>query len=202
MLSDTQFNELIAAIRAGDREALGTLLDSFREFLLSIAGTEIRPESRSLCAPSDIVQNSLTDAAKGLPTFNGDRTDFMAWLARITRNNLIDAVRAEQTKRNLAEQSWLGDHCFPETEDDPSPGTQVVRAEELTLVREAVAEADELDQQLVRLRFEEGHSWREVSDLLGLPPETARSRYYRLLKQLQKKLGLLDSDIEALTDGP
>ncbi len=61
----------IAEARGGSREALNRLLEVFRPYLLLAANQDLDPVLQGRVAPSDVVQETLLEAARDFPIFRG-----------------------------------------------------------------------------------------------------------------------------------
>ena len=80
--------ELLERAITGDREALGSLLDRHRPYLVILASRELDPLVSARLSGSDIAQQTHLEAIRGFDNFRG-RTpqQFMAWLKQILSNN-------------------------------------------------------------------------------------------------------------------
>jgi RNA polymerase sigma-70 factor, ECF subfamily len=62
---------LVAAARAGSREALGRALEIHRHYLLAIAERQLDPDLRSKGGASDLVQETFLEAQRDFAQFGG-----------------------------------------------------------------------------------------------------------------------------------
>ena len=71
------------------------MLASCRNYLLFVANRELEPELKTKIAPSDIVQETFTQAHQNIQKFaiGATETELLAWLRRILVNNVIVARR-------------------------------------------------------------------------------------------------------------
>lgn len=99
----------------------GHHLDRFRNYLRLLARHQLGPELSAKWDPSDAVQETLLKAYQLLLDMNG-RSDgeVAAWLRRILRNSLTDAVRP----RTLANANAKHGECctFRTSNEPPKPG--------------------------------------------------------------------------------
>lgn len=98
---DRKPEDLLAAARRGDREALIALLEQVGPVVRSRVEPKISRAMRSSVDADDVMQVTYLEAVLKLPTFTaGGIQGFVAWLSRMAENNLIDAVRSlEAAKR-------------------------------------------------------------------------------------------------------
>lgn len=97
----------IAAARDGSNSKLGQLLDAYRDFLLVVATDALDTNLQPKVARSDLVQESLLQAVRDFPKFQGtSEPELRAWLKQILLNNVCDAHRRFQkaSKRNISRE--------------------------------------------------------------------------------------------------
>src|SRR5262245_2890348 len=85
---------LVEQALAGDRDAIGRLLDEHRAWLRLIAQREIGGKLAARLDASDLVQQSCLSALRNFPQFQGRTAgEFAAWLLAIHRRQVYDAIR-------------------------------------------------------------------------------------------------------------
>lgn len=85
---------LIAAARDGDGQALGQLLESYRNYLMLLAQVRIGQKLQTKVDPADVVQETFLRASVGFKTFRGqNETELLAWLRKILASRLCDLRR-------------------------------------------------------------------------------------------------------------
>lgn len=198
------FHDLLARAHNGDRTAIDELMARIRPWIEQMARQAI-PHQRPDGSASDLVQEALLRAWQKLDQFQGAADEgqsvamFRAWLGRIVARLGLNAVRdasAQQRKPPGKLFSFNGTHAASDSLPilDPSAGEPTpsanVRAEEQTrLVREAMARlTDPFDREIIRLRFFEGLSLRQIAHRLECNHETVRQRFHALLGRMQQDL--------------
>src|SRR5208283_3176403 len=82
-------DRLLAAARAGSREALGRVLEAHRRYLLVVAEHELGPDLRSKGGASDMVQETFLEAQRDIARFQGSSPEeFRAWLRQVLVHNV------------------------------------------------------------------------------------------------------------------
>src|SRR4051812_46652110 len=95
-----QWEQCLAAARAGSTEAIGQLLDGFRPYLWMIASAELGEPLRAKLSGSDLVQDSLLNAFRAFDRFRGDTPDELrAWLRQVLRRVIANNRRAFDADR-------------------------------------------------------------------------------------------------------
>ena len=176
--------ETLARAQAGDQ-------DAFREIYLAHHAALYRyalGELGSVDDACDVVQEVFIRAWRGLGSFRGE-TSLLRWLFRITRNLIIDRIRARRRRPEVSLETPLG----PDTEDTvgdriaskrKGPDEATEHAEEMAAFRKALADLPEGQRIVFVLREWEGLDYREIAERLGLNDGTVKSRLARAREAL------------------
>ena len=131
----------------------------------------------------DVVQDASLRALKFFGGFRGGNS--RAWLLTIVRNTFYNWLE----KNRPREVSTGGDEEL-QTVEDPSvdPALLLARSSNIEAVRNAIAALPVEFREIVVLRELEDCSYKEISDVAGVPIGTVMSRLARARKQLQEIL--------------
>lgn len=165
---------LIDRARHGDRSAFAALVEHYWDRL----HRWLYHLSHDRHAAEDLAQDTCLKAFAGLKSFQPG-TNFAGWLFRIAHNNFANYCRGRRRGEALPDD-------LAAAGDDPLEQAQANEALE-KLVR-ALNRLPPDFRAAMLLRAEEGMSFREIADVLGLTEETAR---WRVFKARQKLLTLL-----------
>lgn len=202
------FHDLLARAHCGDRTAIDELLARIRPWVEQMARKAVsqhRPDGSA----SDLVQEALLRAWQKFDQFQGAADEaqsvamFRAWLGRIVARLDLNAVRdagAQQRKPpgkllSLNGGQATGDSLpiLDPSAGEPTPSANARAEERARLVQEAMARlTDPFDREIIRLRFFEGLSLRQIAHRLECNHETVRQRYHALLGRLQQELSGLE----------
>src|SRR5229473_4224741 len=108
--ADDSPERLLGQARAGCTEALGRLLELYRNYLRLLARTQIDFALRVRLDPSDLVQETLLEAHRDFPQFLGttEKEELVTWLRRILVRNLADQVKHHKAQvRNWKREESL-----------------------------------------------------------------------------------------------
>ncbi len=111
-----------------------------------------------------------------------------AWLFRAVRNRSFTYLR--DNKREVL-RSEPDDTANPSHE---TPEVTMERMEMTAALRNMLTELDEIDQQLVKLKYFENLKYREISEQTGLTVSNVGYRLHHILKKLAAKLRPLGID--------
>ena len=111
----------------------------------------------------------------------GSSSSFQAWLFRIAYNSFVNQWRADERARQVFPR------YLPALEEGPVD--KVLTRELLQLLARAVGRLPSEFRAAFLLRVEQGLSFHEIADVLGIKEETARWRVFKARKLLLKQLG-------------
>jgi RNA polymerase sigma-70 factor, ECF subfamily len=124
----------------------------------------------------DVTQETFIKVWKHLDDFRGD-SSLRSWVLRIAHNTAVSTLRT--IKDSATDPSKL-----PEA-DDPIATTRVVEGRIATHdLRAALDQLDDLTREIVVLREIEGMSYEEISETLGVPIPTVKTRLLRARRRL------------------
>jgi RNA polymerase sigma-70 factor, ECF subfamily len=87
-------DDLLVRARAGDDEARGQLLESYRSYLTLLARVQLGRRLQGKVDPSDLVQEAFLEAHRDFQQFRGQtEAELLGWLRRVLATSLADQVR-------------------------------------------------------------------------------------------------------------
>jgi RNA polymerase sigma-70 factor (ECF subfamily) len=148
--------------------------------------------------PSDVVQETMIEAARRLPAYLRDRPlPFYPWLRRLAmdrisrmhRNHL--RIKRRSVRRETPLAPLLPDDSLAQLANcmlyhGSDPAKRVFRQETREQVREALARLSKDDREVLVLRFLEHLSASEAAAVLGISSAALRMRQLRALERFQK----------------
>lgn len=192
----------ITAAQSGDREALGEIFRILRTSLQSMAQGQMDPQLQVKVSSSDIVQETLIEAYRGLGAFHGTtRGELLAWLHGILTHRILTANRRFRgaAKRNLdCERSLTrseGSQALPLLAHDlSSPSQHAAANEEAAQLEAALRQLPARQEQVIRLRNELRLSFAEIATMLDCSTDAAQKLWSRAISQLARKLNAYAKD--------
>ncbi len=178
-------------IRASHDSITDHLLESYRPYLLMIAGRELDPVLKGKCGPSDVVQETLIEAHYGRTALRGGSSEEVKrWLRGILHNNLRDLGRRfRQQKRQAGREVPIGpEHAAGIADDELTPSTRASRNEEVLALVAAMERLPEADRRVIELRNHEHLPFADIGKILGKSADAARMHWFRAIDRLSRDM--------------
>jgi RNA polymerase sigma-70 factor (ECF subfamily) len=192
--------QLLHQARAGDRSALGRLLDAYRHYVKLLARLQIDRRLQGKVDASDLVQQTFLEAHRDFAQFRGaGEAEWAGWLRQILARNLANVVRHYlgtarrdvRLERELAlavdQSSELLDRGLRAR--DSSPGRHDERRENARVLADALARLPADYREVLVLRHLEGLSFPEVARRMGWTVGSVKNLWSRALARLRRTLG-------------
>lgn len=164
---------LVEAIAAGDRHALQTLYGRHQVKVYRFAMRFMRDEA----AAEDLVSEVFIDVWRQAERFER-RCQVSTWLLAITRNKALSTLR-----RRSHEQL---DHEIAEFIEDPAdnPEITIQKQERSQILRSCLKELSPAHREIVDLVYYHERSIEEVSEIIGVPANTVKTRMFYARKRI------------------
>jgi RNA polymerase sigma-70 factor (ECF subfamily) len=195
--------QLLRRVTSGDDAARDQLLERYRRRLRRMVAVRFDVRLAARVDPSDVVQETLAEAAALLDHYLRERPlPFYPWLRQIAQRRLIELhrrhvlARRRTVTREEAADGWADRSAAGLAERLlgrlSSPSAHLHRQERRDRVRAALAALTERDREVLVLRILEGLPTRDAAAVLGTTEVAVRSRQVRALERLR---ALLDPDL-------
>lgn len=162
---------IVKKARKGNKEAFNQLIILFQDDLYKIAKVKLNNEE-NVC---DVVQETFLSAYKNINKLK-NINNFKTWLISILINNCNDFYRKSNSKIVSFEDNNLEKSLLKETEINSN-------IEFFDLIKEL-----NLDEKtIVILYYSEGYKIKEISKILKINYNTAKSKLKRARKKLEEK---------------
>ena len=188
-------NQLLLAVASGDVSAADRLLARHRGRLRKMVAVRLDRRVARRVDPSDIVQDTLAQAAKLLPEYVRDRPlPFYPWIRQIALRQVVRQHRRHLSARGRSvrleerEGQTLPDHSAIALaarllDGGADPGDAAVTLEARAKVRRVLTELSESDREVLVLRYLERLTTAETAAVLGLTLNGVKSRQARALER-------------------
>jgi len=170
---------------ARDPNAFRAIIKTHNQRLYRIARGVVRNDAEA----EDIVQEAYMRAFANLGAFRGEAS-LSTWLSRIVINEALGRLRKRKRVVAMPENPEAEIIRFPlsdwNTCDDPE--RTMAQRQILALVERATDSLPDVYRSVFVARIIEGLSIEETADLLGVRPETVKTRLHRARALVRKAL--------------
>lgn len=172
--------ELVAMAQSGQRAAFETLFHRHRDPIYTLVLAMLGNTSDA----KDIVQETFVRAYKRLGTLQAEK-GIASFLRRTARNAVIDLIRTRKVANQVSIELLRSE---PEARANQNPDQRVSDAIENEKLIEAVLALPDPQRHVIVLHHVEGMKVDEISQLLGIPSGTVKSRLARGREMLRRNL--------------
>ena len=175
---------LIGMAREGDLEAFNRLILMYQDAAFNLAARMLSDDDGA----ADVTQMAFLSAYRSLDSFRGG--SFRSWVLRMVTNACYDELRRRKRRPTISLEpvnneeeevespAWLAD-------DSPSPEDEVARGELDQAIQNCLQGLPEEFRSVVVMVDIEGLDYQEVSEIVGKPLGTIKSRLARARLKLR-----------------
>jgi RNA polymerase sigma factor (sigma-70 family) len=183
-LSEARDRELVRAIDRGDEDAFRALFGRYAPSAMALA----RRVARQPFLAEEIVQEAFLAVWRNPSGYDQQRGSVRAWLMGMVHHRAVDAVRREESQRRRVEESIVSDPVLsPDPADDVAEDIDLPK--ERKAVRKALDALPDEQRQVIELMYFGGLSQSKISEQLGLPLGTVKSRTLLGMRRLRGAIG-------------
>jgi RNA polymerase sigma-70 factor (ECF subfamily) len=178
---------LALAARQGSDEAFRLLVERWQRPVFALIVRLVRDAA----AAEDLAQETFLKAHRALAAYDPERR-FGSWLLRIAHNAAIDALRRRHPEVSpLLHQRDDGAEEEMEVVDDrtPTPEASALGRDLGRALQRALGELRAEHREALLLRFQEGLTYDEIAEVLGIPLGTVKTFIFRARQELARRLG-------------
>lgn len=188
--------ELLRLAQEGDAQALGRLLESYRNYLNLLARLQLDRRLQGKVDPADLIQDTFLKAHQFFGQFRGQTEgEFLGWLRQILLKNFSNLVRyyygrqrhdvrleralaleLDETRQNL-DQVLISRDC--------SPRESVSRREQTVILADMLEKLPKDYREAVVLRELEGYSFDEVAQRMDRSVDSVKKLWTRGIGRLR-----------------
>ena len=180
-------SELVRRSLARDDQAFRIIMSRYNRRLYRIARGIVRNDSDA----EDIVQEAYVKAFMHLANFRGE-SSLATWLSRITVNEALGRLRRKRTRKEVSRVEDQRTEAeiipFPQMTTNEDPEKMMAQRQILKLVEQATDNLPENFRLVFVTRVIEGMNVEETAEILGIPPETVKTRLHRARKLVREQL--------------
>ncbi len=181
---DTNERQWAQQAQQGDLQAFNSIVARYERPAYNLALHMLRDPASA----EDVTQEAFFSAYRHIGSFRGGNLN--TWLMTIVANGCRDVLRSPHGRRTTSMEAILerGDPGGPWPSPNPSPEGQVLQAEVVRQVRDAVAQLPEDQRLVVTLVDLNGLDYEEAARATGASLGTVKSRLSRGREKLRHLL--------------
>jgi RNA polymerase sigma-70 factor (ECF subfamily) len=198
--ADDDPERLLSFARTGQEQALGLLLELYRNYLSLLARLEIGRRLQGKVDDSDLVQDTFLQAHRHFAQFRGTtEAELVSWLRQILADVVGKLVRRfygtqrrdVRLERELAAEIDQSSRALGEglAARQSSPSQQAARREESVLLADALQRLPEAYREVIILVHLEGLGFPEVARCMGRSVNSVKNLWARAVARLRRALG-------------
>ena len=201
-MSDGSATRLLLEAKEFAPEALGTLLELYRNYLRILAKSQLDEDLASRATASDVVQETFLEAYRDFVQFRGNTpAEFLAWLRRILVRNVARLVEQHlmAQKRDVRREVSLDGiaRAFDQStcrldqvlgRAFPSQSRRMEESERAAVVADHLAQLPDHYREVLVLRHLEELPFDEVATRMNRTAPAVRMLWLRAIDRLKKSL--------------
>jgi RNA polymerase sigma-70 factor (ECF subfamily) len=184
--------DLIRRFQRGQPRAFEALYDRFKDYVYRTAFFITRNSGDA----EEAVQETFMDVLRALPNYRVEGpARFETWLYRVT----VNRCRSRMRRKTLPSADWdeIEERLerIPATHPNYDPEGVALHRERAVALWQAVDRLPEGQRVVVLLRYQQGLSYGEIAQTLGISDGTVKSRLYHAHRRLKEQLQLTEEEL-------
>ena len=164
---------LLALVRRGDEHAMASLYDRYSKVVYSVALRVLRDPASA----EDVLQEIFMQIWRTPDTFIATRGSLGGWLAVVSRNRSIDALRRKRPTESVDEIGLTSPYNLA---DEAERNLMIGKARETILLLPVE------QRKTLEMAFFDGLTHSEIAEMTGDPLGTVKTRIRSALLTLRK----------------
>lgn len=175
----------------GDSQAWEVIVRAYTGRLLNMGYQYLG----SYAVAEELTQDIFLKVYQNLGSFHPETGSLKSWIMRVGRNLIIDYYRAHKREKNVAGSEELEVLDLKSDSKNETPFENLYLAEKAEFLYSLLEKISPELREAVILRDIEGLAYQEISDRVGIPVGTVKSRINRGRLELSRKMKESRSDL-------
>ena len=171
--------ELLQAVAHGDEDALAHIYDRYRVVLFGLLVRILNSREEA----EDVLQEVFLQVWRRAADFDEKRGRPFTWLVTLARSRAIDRLRTLASRERVAQAG-----AREESEQVSDAASDAIRAEQRSLVTNALAQLPDEQKSALMLAYFDGLTQSEIARRLGAPLGTVKTRMRAGMTKLRELL--------------
>jgi RNA polymerase sigma-70 factor (ECF subfamily) len=164
---------LLALVQRGDEYAMASLFDRYSKIVYSVALRVLRDPA----AAEDVLQEIFMQIWRSPDGFVATRGSLGGWLAVVSRNRSIDALRRKRPTESVEEMALASNYNLA---DEAERNMMIEKA------RGVIHQLPTEQRKTLEMAFFDGLTHTEIAEMTGDPLGTVKTRIRSALSTLRK----------------
>ena len=191
-MEEKAFEECMQRMASGDRDALREVYEAYLKLIFSVCYNQLKHRE----AAEDVASEFFIRLYQAAGSFKGNG-HHKAWIVTIAKNMCVDYMR--KNGRELAvldEPAGEDDDMQREVSSDSAGASPMFHASggpdmaESTATRLTLEAAmrllSDIEKEIIDLKLTSGFTFKEISEMLGMPQGTVSWHYNEAIKKLRR----------------
>jgi RNA polymerase sigma-70 factor, ECF subfamily len=166
-------SSLLGLVQSGDEQAMASLLDRYSKLVYSVALRVLRDPTSA----EDVLQEVFMQIWRNPDSFTTARGNLGGWLAIVSRNRSIDALRRKRPTTNVDDIALASPYNLA---DEAERNSLMERA------RTVIHQLPREQRKTLEMAFFDGLTHSEIAEMTGDPLGTVKTRIRSALLTLRK----------------
>jgi RNA polymerase sigma-70 factor (ECF subfamily) len=184
--------DLIRRFQRGQPRAFEALYERYKDYVYRTAFFVTRNSGDA----EEAVQETFLDVLRALPHYRVEGpARFETWLYRVTVNRCRSRMRRKSPPSADWDEIEERLERIPTSHPNHDPEGVALRRERAVALWQAVDGLPEAQRVVVLLRYQQGFSYSEIAETLGISEGTVKSRLYYAHRGLKEQLQAVESEL-------
>jgi RNA polymerase sigma-70 factor (ECF subfamily) len=164
---------LLALVQSGDESAMASLFDRYSKVVYSVAVRVLRDPSSA----EDVLQEVFMQIWRNPDSFVATRGSLGGWLAVVSRNRSIDALRRKRPTEQVDDMALASNYNL---------ANEAERNSLMEKARSVIVLLPTEQRKTLEMAFFDGLTHSEIAEITGDPLGTVKTRIRSALNSLRK----------------
>jgi RNA polymerase sigma-70 factor, ECF subfamily len=173
-------DDMLRRVALGDEAAFAAFYDHIAARVFGLVKRVLRDPAQA----EEVTQEALVEMWRTAARFDRAKGTATSWALTIAHRRAVDRVRSEQASSERMRRVAVPDTPYDEVAE------QATARLEYQQVRRCMGGLTTLQREAVELAYYQGHTYREVAELVGAALPTVKTRMRDALIRLRDCLGV------------
>lgn len=174
---------LIEKVKNGDKYSFNLLVWKWEKPMYNLARRMLGSEEDA----SDTCQDIFITAYEKIDTFKGN-SKFSTWLYRIAVNKCISKLRRRKVEKKHIDDRIFDSDISNDFGTAPLNESDLIKKQATEKISKSLQSLPEEQRTVLELKIYQDLSFEEISNIIGVPVGTAKSRMHYALKKIREDL--------------